>query len=97
MHVPFSGAQGVGLRFSIIFQNLKKIEVNYMYDYSDIRAIVPAFRRPPQLALASPEAEEDVPKFRAIFHYMEKQQRVSSNLNNVRSSPNYFIGVRAAY
>jgi len=75
MHVPINGTQGVGLRFSIIFQNLEKIEVNCMYDYSDIRSIVPAFRKPPQLALVGPEADEDVPKFRVICLHMEKQAK----------------------
>ena len=96
IHLPTNGTQGVGLRFSIVFQNLEKIEVNWMYDYSDIRSILPAFRKPPQLAVVGPEADEDVPKFRVIFHYMEKQQRVRTNLD-VRPSPDYFIGVYVAY
>jgi len=57
---------------------------------------VPAFRKPPQLALVGPEADEDVPKFRVICLHMEKQQRVRSNLD-AHPSPNYFIGVCAAY
>ncbi|KIM48001.1 hypothetical protein M413DRAFT_217736 [Hebeloma cylindrosporum] len=76
MHVPPNTPQGIGLRFSIIFQGVEKIEVNSMYDCSDIRSILPAFRKPPQHALFGPEGVEDVPKFRAMVHYMERQQMV---------------------
>jgi hypothetical protein len=97
MHVPRNAPQGIGLRFSMIFQSLEKIEVNYMYDYSDIRAILPAFRKPPQLALLGPEGDEDVSKFRVIFHYMEKQQRVRCKLDLHISLLNRIIGVYGAY
>ncbi len=65
-----------GLRFSTAFQGVEKIEVTGLYDNVDLSTILPAFRFPSQLALLSPDGEEDTDAFKVLVAFLAKSKKV---------------------
>jgi hypothetical protein len=66
-----------GLRFSIAFQDVQKIELTGLYNNTDIRDIIPAFRMSPQKALLSGDIDNNAESFKAVVRYLSKVQKVS--------------------
>jgi len=66
-----------GLRFSIAFQDVQKIELTGLYNNADISAIIPAFRLSPQKALLSADGDSNTETFKTVVEYLGKVQKVS--------------------
>lgn len=55
---------------------MEKIELTGLYDNVDISTILAAFRFPSQIALLSPDTEEDTKAFKVVAAYLEKFKKV---------------------
>ncbi|KAF9535810.1 hypothetical protein CPB83DRAFT_842386 [Crepidotus variabilis] len=64
--------QPQALRFSTVFQNIKKVDMEGLYDNLDICALLPALRYPPQLGLLSAETDKDEKPFKTVVAWLAK-------------------------
>ncbi|PPQ85731.1 hypothetical protein CVT25_003109 [Psilocybe cyanescens] len=68
--------QDKGLGFSVIFQNIEKIQVSCFYDNADFRANLDVFRAPRPIAFLAPNEDKDTHRFGVLARYVEKAKKV---------------------
>lgn len=64
------------LRFSVIFQEVDRIQPNCFYDIADVYTNLSIFRTPPQLGLLGHNEQKDIEPFVVLVRYMETNQKV---------------------
>lgn len=60
------------MRFSVAFEGVTDLSMTTILDVLDLRSILPAFRPWTQLALLSPQEEQDDEPFKVLYRYLEK-------------------------
>lgn len=64
------------MRFSVAFEGVTDLSMTTIHNVLDLRSILPAYRPWTQLALLSPQEENDHEPFKVLYRYLEDSLKV---------------------